>query len=171
MKLLYRYKKIHQASQKDFRGIVRDITERKQAEKELRRVNRALRMLSATNQALIHIPDEATLLNGICPIAVEVGVYRMAWISSPENDEAKTMRPVAHAGFESGYIESANITWADNERGRGPIGTAIRTGQPSIARNFFWIQPLLFGAKQQSNVAINLILPCRSSVKARLLEH
>ena len=120
---------------KGFRGIVRDITERKQAEKELRRVNRALRMLSATNQALIHITDEATLLNEICRIAVEVGVYRMAWISSPENDEAKTMRPVAHAGFESGYIESANITWADNERGRGPIGTAIRTGQPSIARN------------------------------------
>jgi PAS domain S-box-containing protein len=114
---------------------VTDITERKRADEELIRVNRALRMLSDTNQALIRIADEATLLNEVCRITIEVGGYRMAWIGLAENDEAKTVRPIVHAGFESGYIESANLTWADNERGRGPIGTAIRTGQPSITRN------------------------------------
>jgi PAS domain S-box-containing protein len=112
-----------------------DITERKRAEEELSRVNRALQMLSDTNQALIHIADEAALLNEVCRISVEVGGYRMAWVGFAEQDEAKTVRPAAHAGFESGYIESANVTWADNERGRGPSGTAIRTGQPCMARN------------------------------------
>ncbi|GAB6286754.1 MAG: hypothetical protein STSR0009_29570 [Methanoregula sp.] len=114
---------------------IRDITERKQAETELARVNRALRMLTDSNQALVHNTDEALLMNEICRIAVEVGSYRMAWIGFAEQDEAKTVRPVAHAGFESGYIESAHITWADSERGRGPGGTAIRTGQLSMARN------------------------------------
>ena len=114
---------------------ITDITERKHAEEELVRLNRSLRMLSDINQALIHITDEIKLLDEVCRIAVEVGGYRMAWVGSAQNDEAKTVRPLAHAGFESGYIESANITWADNERGRGPIGTAIRTGQPSITRN------------------------------------
>ncbi|MFA7303836.1 MAG: PAS domain S-box protein, partial [Methanoregula sp.] len=114
---------------------IRDITERKQAETELARVNRALRMLTDSNQALVHNTDEALLMNEICRIAVEVGGYRMAWIGFAEQDEAKTVRPVAHAGFESGYIESAHITWADSERGRGPGGTAIRTGQLSMARN------------------------------------
>ncbi|MDD5171309.1 MAG: GAF domain-containing protein, partial [Syntrophales bacterium] len=109
--------------------------ERKRAEEDLSRVNRALRMLSVTNQALVHITDEATLLNEACRISVEVGGYRMAWVGFAERDEAKTVRPVAHAGFESGYIESVNVTWADNERGRGPGGTAIRTGQPCITRN------------------------------------
>ena len=61
----------------------------------------------------------------------------MRWCGSAiaENDENKTVRPVAHAGFEEGYLETLRITWADSERGRGPTGTAIRTGQPSMCRN------------------------------------
>ena len=116
-------------------GFISDITERKRAEVEIAGVNRALRILSDTNQALIHIPDEATLLNEICRIAVDVGGYRLAWIGFAQHDEAKTLRPVAHAGFDSGYIESAKVTWADNEHGRGPGGAAIRTGRPCMARN------------------------------------
>jgi PAS domain S-box-containing protein len=112
-----------------------DITERKRTEEELSRVNRALQLLSNTNQALMHITDEATLLNEVCRIAVDVGGYRLVWVGFVEHDEAKTLRPVAHAGFDSGYIESAKVTWADNERGLGPGGTAIRTGQPCMVRN------------------------------------
>lgn len=116
-------------------AIGRDITEHKQAELVIAHANRTLRMLSETNQALIHITDESILLNEICRIAVEVGGYRMAWVGFAEHNEAKTVRPMAHAGFESGYIETLKITWADEDRGRGPSGTAIRTGQPYIVHN------------------------------------
>ena len=126
-------------------------------------MNRALRMLSATNEALIHITDETTLLNEVCRIAVEVGGYRMAWIGFVEQDEAKTIRPVAHAGVDSGYIESVNVTWANNEHGRGPGGTAIRTGQPSIARNILldpayapWREAAI-QCGYKSNIALPLI--------------
>ena len=112
-----------------------DITDRKRAEEELQRLNRALRTLSECNQALVRAPDEATLVADLCRILVEQGGYRMAWIGFAEQDEAKTVRPVAQAGFEEGYLNTVNITWADTERGRGPTGTAIRTGQPVIARN------------------------------------
>jgi GAF domain-containing protein len=45
------------------------------------------------------------------------------------------MRPVAHAGFEEGYLETLALTWSDTERGRGPTGTAIRTGKVAVCRN------------------------------------
>jgi PAS domain S-box-containing protein len=116
-------------------AIGRDITDRKHAEIEIAHMNRALRMLSDVNQALIHITDEATLLNEVCRITVEIGGYRMAWVGFAEHDDAKTIRPMAHSGFESGYIESLKLTWADEDRGRGPSGIAIRTGQPYIVPN------------------------------------
>ncbi|HEX3014291.1 MAG TPA: PAS domain S-box protein [Methanobacterium sp.] len=55
----------------------------------------------------------------------------------PHEDEAKTVRPVAYSGFEEGYLETLNITWADTECGRGPTGTAIRTGKPSACKNMY----------------------------------
>ncbi len=112
-----------------------DITDRKKAEEELQRLNRALRTLSECNQALVRAPDEASLVAEICRILIETGGYRMAWIGFAEQDEAKTVRPVAQAGFEEDYLNTVNITWADTEDGRGPTGTAIRTGHPVIARN------------------------------------
>lgn len=43
------------------------------------------------------------------------------------------MRPVAEAGFGQGCLETRRVTWADTERGRGPTGTAVRTGRPCAA--------------------------------------
>ncbi|MFI5024699.1 MAG: PAS domain S-box protein, partial [Alphaproteobacteria bacterium] len=108
---------------------------RKQAEDSLTRVNRALRVLSEVNSALVRAPDEATLLQDMCRVVVDSGGYRMAWVGFAEQDEAKRIRPVGQAGYEEGYLETLNLTWADRERGRGPMGTAIRTGAPLIARN------------------------------------
>jgi PAS domain S-box-containing protein len=118
-----------------FRGTLHDNTERNRAEMEIARVNRVLRMFSATNQALIHSTEEEGLLKEACRIAVDVGGYRMAWVGFAEHDESKTLRPVAYAGIEPGSIESARLTWADDEYGRGPGGAAIRTGLPYLARN------------------------------------
>lgn len=40
---------------------------------------------------------------------------------------------MAFAGEDGDYIEHANISWGDNERGRGPTGKCIRTGEVVIA--------------------------------------
>ncbi len=116
-------------------GTIQDVTERKRAEEALRLANRQLWMLSDCNEALIRSVDEAELLKTICRIAIEIGGYRMAWVGLAEDDMAKTVRPAAWAGIDDGYIALANVSWADTERGRGPIGIAIRSGRPCPVQN------------------------------------
>lgn len=101
----------------------------------MRRINRALRTLSSCNQAVIHATDEIPLLGEICRVTVEDGGYVMAWVGYAEHDARRTVRPVARAGREAGYLDTADITWADEPRGRGPTGTAIRTGRPAVCRD------------------------------------
>lgn len=109
--------------------------ERQGAEKELRRVNRALRTISECNQVMVRATKESRLLDDLCGILVRIGGYRMAWVGYGEHDQGKSVRPVACAGFDEGYLKAASITWADTERGQGPTGTAIREGKPVAARN------------------------------------
>lgn len=116
-------------------GIVQDITERKQTENRLYKLNRSLLGSSNCNQALLRAQNELELLNDICRTVVEIGGYRMAWVGYAEDDVQKSVRPVANAGTDDGYIGMLDISWADTERGRGPTGTAIRTGQPGVIRN------------------------------------
>jgi len=80
---------------------------------------------------MLRATDEASYLEEVCRIVVEDCGHAMVWIGFAEDDPDKTVRPVAHAGFDDGYLNSLHVTWADGERGRGPTGTAIRTGQPS----------------------------------------
>ena len=110
------------------RSTVYDITERKQAEEALHRLNRELRGISNCNQTLMRAVDEKILLDDICRIVCENVGYRMAWVGYVENDSAKTVRPAAWAGSADGFLANANITWADTERGLGLAGTAIQTG-------------------------------------------
>ncbi len=105
---------------------------RRRAEKELLRANRTLKALIESNRAIIRSQDEVALLHETCRIIVEHGGYRFAWVGIAEHDPDKTVLPVIHHGFEEGYLDTIDITWADTDRGRGPAGIAIRTGKPAI---------------------------------------
>ncbi|MDD5457597.1 MAG: PAS domain S-box protein, partial [Candidatus Margulisbacteria bacterium] len=114
---------------------VRDLTERKNREKELSKLNRTLNALNNSNRLMMRAENEAEYLRKVCEIITKDCGYAMVWIGYADNDKNKTIRPVAHAGFEQGYLEKLNLTWADKLRGWGPTGTAIRTGEPSFCRN------------------------------------
>jgi PAS domain S-box-containing protein len=114
--------------------IVRDVTARRQGEETLHRLNRTLLALSRSSQAMFHATSETDYMNEVCRDIRECG-HAMVWIGFAEHDAASTVRPVAHAGFEAGYLETLQLTWAETERGRGPTGTAIRTGRPAICQD------------------------------------
>ncbi len=111
-------------------GAYQDITEKKNAERELANAHRALQMLSRCNEALAWSDDETALLNEICKIAVEIGGYRMAFVGYPEQDAAHTIRPVAYAGHEGArFLADTHMSWdAGTPAGHGAAGRALRSG-------------------------------------------
>jgi PAS domain S-box-containing protein len=118
----------------ELEGISRDITERIVAEQELYRLNRALQILSQCNEALVRAADEIGLLQAACRIITEVGGYLMAWVGYAEHDMDKTIRPVAYAGDENGYLSTMRFSWGDSKYGAAPGGRAIRTRKAVVAR-------------------------------------
>lgn len=100
------------------------------------RLNRALQLLSKSNQALVHGRQEAALLDEVCRIAVQVGGYRLAWVGFAEHDGPQSVSLIAQFGVNDGYLKAAQISWGDNALGQGPTGMAIRLGRAQINRDF-----------------------------------
>ncbi len=104
-------------------------------EETLAGMRRNLQTLYQCNRALIRATEEYELLQSVCQILVDVGGLRMVWIGYRQFDQENTIRPVAIAGYDEGYVGTVKGTWADSERGHGPLGTAIRTGKPCWTRD------------------------------------
>jgi PAS domain S-box-containing protein len=112
-------------------SITRDITERKIAENNLRSLNRVQAVVGKATQLILRESDQQRLLDGACRIAVEEGRLRMAWIGMAD-EAAGLVKPVASAGAVDGYLDAIEISLSDLPSGRGPTGTAARTGQISV---------------------------------------
>ena len=111
---------------------------------------------------------EPEYLKEICDIIIEECGHAMVWVGFREDDEKASIRPVAWSGFEKGYLETLDITWADEERGHGPTGTAIRTGRTCTCRNML-TDPLFLpwrGEAIRRGYASSVALPLLKDDKA-----
>lgn len=107
----------------------------KERESALEGANRALRAVGACSASMVLAESKTRLFKDLCQAIVEKAGYRMAWIGLAEHDEQRSVVPVASYGVENKYLQQTNITWADEPRGHGPTGEAIRTGKPVVARH------------------------------------
>lgn len=149
-------------------SVVRDITERKKKDLELQTLNRTLKAQSQSDQAMMRAINENDYMNEVCNIIVKACGHSMVWIGFAEDDDCKSVRPVASAGFEKGYLEKLNISWADTELGHGPTGTTIRTGKTGMCRNML-TDPLFKPWRKQAierGYASSIVLPLMSEGKA-----
>ncbi|MBI3045514.1 MAG: PAS domain S-box protein [Betaproteobacteria bacterium] len=116
------------------RGIMVDTTAARQAQALSERLIRARRVLADCSRALVHAREERGLLNEMCRIVVESGGYVQSHIGFSENDARKTVRPVASAGYEPGYLEARTLSWAGGGH-QGLTGQAIAAGECYISRD------------------------------------
>lgn len=117
-------------------GMAVDVTARLQAEREMRRLARAQRMLSACNEYLVRADNEKALLDQICRLVVEVGGYRQAWVGFAAKDGSMQNRIVASFGAATEMLANFDLSWnPDHPSSRGPAGRAIHGKQVVVVEN------------------------------------
>jgi len=130
---------------------------------ELARTVRALRTLSAGNRTLLRATDEAELLQEMCRVIVENGGYRVASVVYTDDGADKILRLKACVGADRTVFEALPLTWDDTVPGQWAIGTAIRTGEPSVGRHLL-TEPVYASIREharQAGYAASTAFPLR----------
>lgn len=123
--------------------ILEDVTERRRSENEhnqmeaaIEHANRILAVLSTVNRHLVYATDEKELLQAICQAIVEKSGYQLARVGYVQHDENQSIKVMASAGNDEGYLDAVQVTWAETERGMGPTGRAVRSGATQLCQDF-----------------------------------
>ena len=111
---------------------IRDITERKRVELRIKKGSQLESALLRIDTQILAGADTRDVMGTACEAIVEMG-YRMCWIGQPDPDYI--VRPVASKGFTAGYPENIDIRWDDSSEGKGPTGSAIRTGRSCVIQS------------------------------------
>lgn len=82
-----------------------DITERREAERKIKRLNRVYAMLSGINTLIVRVRDREELFREACRIAVEHGHFRIAWIGRVDR-AAQQVVPVGLSGVEADFVHN-----------------------------------------------------------------
>jgi PAS domain S-box-containing protein len=108
-----------------------EISERKKAEKEIRRVNRFYDVLSQVNQAIVRIQSRDELLSTVCRLMVERGAVDLAWIGWLDQETSR-ISPAAHFGNQAQMLSEVHFYADDNSARQGDPGRSIREGKPFV---------------------------------------
>ena len=82
-------------------AIVRDVSDRKAAERKIIRLSNLYAALSQTNKAITRLSEQQILLHEVCRIAVEYGAFELAAIVMID-PQTLWVKPVAAAGRAAG---------------------------------------------------------------------
>ena len=117
-------------------SFIRDISERRAAEAQIRRLNSAYAILSETNQAIVQLGNVNELFSHICRVAIDFGGYSGAWIGLADEPNRRVV-PAVIEGKIADYVRQIRIsTDPAVPEGRGPTALALREGRPYFCQDF-----------------------------------
>lgn len=114
--------------------VLRDISQQRDHEAEIERLNRLYAALSHINQAIVQTASREELLPKVCDALVKSGGFRMAWIGWPD-PHTRWITPAADSGDVGGYLHAAKATADLTQAGRGPSGVAIQERRPYVCND------------------------------------
>lgn len=120
--------------------VVRDVSERKELERdrqrerdELETLDRINELLLETTRELVETASREAVERTVCERLADSDLYRFAWIGERAIDgDGIALR--TSAGSDGDYLEEVTITTdGGTATGRGPGGRALRTGEVEVA--------------------------------------
>ena len=116
-------------------NLMLDITERKQAEDKIRRLNRLYAVLSGINTLIVRVDNRDELFKEACRIAVAEGKFSKAWIATVQ-PISKHLVLAANHGFETHRLQAMiDYLNEDIQLGQSLPLRAINERAPAIANN------------------------------------
>jgi len=115
-------------------GMIRDISERTQADNRIRDLNRTYAVLSDINQLVVREQDSVKIIERACRIAVDKGNFLLAWIGLTDEAQGR-LKLKAHAGATPDTLAILDRLLADAQPSCFFTAQALNRGEPSICNN------------------------------------
>ncbi|MGZ8189252.1 MAG: EAL domain-containing protein, partial [Methylosarcina sp.] len=100
---------LHRNSPESLVAIALDITQRKEHEEKIERLNNFYATLGKINQAIAQINNEDDLFENVCKISAQINHVKMAWIGKPKAD-LHVLTAIAAAGEGLDYLHQQIIS-------------------------------------------------------------
>lgn len=143
-------------------SVAKDITDRREAERKISRLNRVYAVLSGINTLIVRARDREELFSESCRIAVKDGKFPTAWIAMVEKDSGAVRVAARQGGSDAYYagLEKSMKTLASD--GTGVISRVLRDMRPVISNDFaddahFPTRALAVQSGSRSRAALPLI--------------
>jgi diguanylate cyclase (GGDEF)-like protein/PAS domain S-box-containing protein len=144
-----------------------DITDRMQAEIEMKSLNRVYAMLSQINALVVRVKTLEELFSVACQVAADAGGFRMSAIVTVD-PKTKLMTSIVSAGKDEKLLTDIKKVLSSPEGiKKSIVSMVIETGKPVVSNNVEIDSRLLFG-KQYADAGVNsaVVLPLLISGEA-----
>ncbi|MFN3629133.1 MAG: PAS domain-containing protein, partial [Casimicrobiaceae bacterium] len=115
-------------------GSVVDITERKQAELKVRRLNRLYAVLSGINALVVRVSQRDDLFREAARIAVEAGQFLLAWIGLTDTARQR-LHVHAWQGVGATYLGDMSMSLAPDSADHGIVARAVHERRAVIVED------------------------------------
>jgi diguanylate cyclase (GGDEF)-like protein/PAS domain S-box-containing protein len=125
-------------------SIGEDITEQQRSDIRLKRLSRIYTVLSQINALILRVRDRRELFSEACRIAVDAGMFSMAWIGVIDSQTSEG-KVVAWHGGKAEYVSGIHLTALEGlSKTERPACRALRQARPVICNDIATDPSVLF---------------------------